>query len=263
MRLRPLPVSTGAGVGHLLLAFRSVMPLALESRGRQRLRMVGIATGCAIAAASAVAVLTTTRRVLAAAEQAQEPFTGEGDVLLVFGAQATERGPSNELRARLDHALYLYRAGVAPVIAVSGGEYAGIDEVEIMSEYLAGRGCPADAVIPLRPGDNTRLTLRAAAESDVSRARLIAVSSPSHAHRIAAESRRQRLAVQVSCPTGTPEFNNPDVRRARLTTEVIGSLVYAGPPQIARVTRKLLGRARHNGPRVFASLSSRLRTGRA
>lgn len=224
-------------------------------RGRQLFLLVSAATGCV----AVVAFLTTSRRVRAAMDKARQPFTGEGDILLVFGASATVSGPSNELRARLDHARALHRSGVAPVIAVSGGESAGIDEVVVMSDYLVASGCPPDAVIPLRPGDNTRLTLQAAADAQLQGERIIAVSSPTHAHRISAEARRRGLAVQVSCPIETPEFNNPDVLRARLLTEIIASLAYAGPPRIARVSLNLLGRARHTVPLALASLSSRLR----
>lgn len=34
-----------------------------------------------------------------------------------------------------------------------------------MSDFLAVGGCPPATIVPLRPGDNTRLTLRSAAQS--------------------------------------------------------------------------------------------------
>ena len=59
--------------------------------------------------------------------------------------------PSAELRARLDHALALWRRGAAPLIVVSGGVDEGLDEVTAMTAYLVGRGVPAVAVVPARP----------------------------------------------------------------------------------------------------------------
>ena len=112
---------------NLLLPCRIVAPL--PTAWRCQLLWIGVTTACTAATTATVTLALTNRRVISAAKRAQDPCHGSGDALLVFSAQATEAGSSNELRARLDHALVLWRAGVAPVTAVSGGEYGGIDEV--------------------------------------------------------------------------------------------------------------------------------------
>src|ERR1035437_7442425 len=43
------------------------------------------------------------------------------DVICVFGAAEYDGRPSPILRARLDHALVLYRQGIAPLVVTLGG----------------------------------------------------------------------------------------------------------------------------------------------
>src|SRR5689334_6996891 len=71
------------------------------------------------------------------------------DVILVLGAAEYRGHPSPVLRARLDHALELYRRKLAPRILTTGG--AGGDPVftegDVGRTYLASRGVPAEAII--------------------------------------------------------------------------------------------------------------------
>lgn len=74
---------------------------------------------------------------------------GRADIAVVPGNTVQADGtPSPRLAARLDRALALYRAGLVPLIYVSGGVgKAGWDEAEVMRGYLIDRGVPVDAVI--------------------------------------------------------------------------------------------------------------------
>ena len=71
------------------------------------------------------------------------------DVIVVFGAAEYSGRPSPVLRARLDHALALYRRGLAPRILTTGG--AGGDPVftegEVGRAYLVRRNVPSEAII--------------------------------------------------------------------------------------------------------------------
>ena len=79
------------------------------------------------------------------------------DVILVLGAAEYRGHPSPVLRARLDHALDLYRQKLAPRIFTTGG--AGGDPVYteggVGRSYLVSRGVPSEAVIMENEGDST------------------------------------------------------------------------------------------------------------
>src|SRR5215472_9862189 len=70
------------------------------------------------------------------------------DVILVLGAAEYNGRPSPVLRARLDHAIDLYKEKLAPRILTTGG--AGGDPVytegTVGRSYLMSHGVPADAV---------------------------------------------------------------------------------------------------------------------
>ncbi len=71
------------------------------------------------------------------------------DAIVVLGAAEYHGRPSPVLRARLDHALALYRRGVAPFILTTGG--AGGDPVftegEVGRAYLVSHNVPSEAII--------------------------------------------------------------------------------------------------------------------
>lgn len=79
------------------------------------------------------------------------------DVILVLGAAEYRGRPSPVLRARLDHALELYRRQMAPRILTTGG--AGGDPVftegGVGRSYLIGHGVPSEAIIVETEGEST------------------------------------------------------------------------------------------------------------
>lgn len=84
------------------------------------------------------------------------------DCLLVLGNTVHENGqPSARLRGRLDKTLALYRAGVSPVILVSGGlGKEGHYEGTAMQKYLVTHGVPAAAIIVDNAGNTTQASAR-------------------------------------------------------------------------------------------------------
>ena len=79
------------------------------------------------------------------------------DVILVLGAAEYRGRPSPVLRARLDHALALYRAHLAPRILTTGG--AGGDPIftegGVGRSYLISKGVPSEAIIVETEGEST------------------------------------------------------------------------------------------------------------
>src|SRR5439155_10258834 len=88
------------------------------------------------------------------------------DVILVLGAAEYHGKPSPVLRARLDHALTLYKKGLAPRILTTGG--AGGDPVytegTVGRSYLVSQGVPSEAIMDEPEGESTVYSTAAAAE---------------------------------------------------------------------------------------------------
>jgi uncharacterized SAM-binding protein YcdF (DUF218 family) len=88
------------------------------------------------------------------------------DIILVLGAAEYRGKPSPVLRARLDHALMLYKRGLAPRILTTGG--AGGDPVytegDVGRSYLVSRGVPSEAIVVDPEGATTAYSTASAAE---------------------------------------------------------------------------------------------------
>jgi uncharacterized SAM-binding protein YcdF (DUF218 family) len=88
------------------------------------------------------------------------------DVIMVLGAAEYRGRPSPVFKARLDHALDLFRRGLAPRILTTGG--AGGDpqytEGGVGRAYLVRSGVPSEAIIVEPEGNSTAQSTSAAAE---------------------------------------------------------------------------------------------------
>ena len=88
------------------------------------------------------------------------------DVIVALGAAEYNGRPSPVLRARLNHALELWRAGYAPLIMTTGG--AGGDprytEGIVGRDYLVQQGVPSEQIIVEEESESTVQTLIAAGE---------------------------------------------------------------------------------------------------
>lgn len=87
------------------------------------------------------------------------------DAAVVPGNTVNPDGtPSRRLQGRLDAALAIFQAGRCKVIVVSGATgIEGIDESEVMKNYLVKNGVPLDRIIQDSRGVNTAATARNAA----------------------------------------------------------------------------------------------------
>jgi uncharacterized SAM-binding protein YcdF (DUF218 family) len=88
------------------------------------------------------------------------------DVILVLGAAEYRGRPSPILEARLNHALFLYRQGLAPRVMTTGGKGGDpvFTEGEVGRAYLSRHGIPSEAIIVESEGDTTVYSTAAAAE---------------------------------------------------------------------------------------------------
>jgi uncharacterized SAM-binding protein YcdF (DUF218 family) len=87
------------------------------------------------------------------------------DAIVVLGSAQYNGRPSAILAARLDHAAFLYKAGVAPRIVTVGGRAPGdrYSEAGAGQMYLSRYGIPASAILPVEQGTDTLNSLTAAA----------------------------------------------------------------------------------------------------
>ncbi|MBS1827368.1 MAG: YdcF family protein [Acidobacteria bacterium] len=115
---------------------------------------------------AAVAAVSLWRLTAAIERQAEIDEAREADVIVVLGAAEYRGKPSPVLRARLDHALGLYRRKLAPRILTTGG--AGGDplwtESEVGRNYLSKHGVPVEAIIIEPEGESTVESTAAASE---------------------------------------------------------------------------------------------------
>jgi uncharacterized SAM-binding protein YcdF (DUF218 family) len=128
------------------------------------------------------------------------------DAIVVLGAAQYNGRPSPVLKARLDHAITLYRAGYASVIVVTGGLAQGdrTTEATASKRYLVAATIPADSVVVESRGRTTAESMDAAAEylHASGRAKVLLVSDPFHLARLHLEARRVHLTGFTS-PTQT------------------------------------------------------------
>ena len=123
-------------------------------------RVLWIAVAVVAAAAALVAYVARRIELQSTRDEARR-----ADVILVLGAAEYSGRPSPVFRARLDHALELYRRGLAPRIMTTGG--AGGDPVftegGVGRSYLIGQGVPSERiVVESEAGSTAELTAMAA-----------------------------------------------------------------------------------------------------
>ena len=130
------------------------------------------------------------------------------DAIVVLGAAQYEGRPSPVLKARLDHAITLYRRGLAPLLIMTGGRGYGdtTTEAAVSQRYAMKRGVSADAILLEDEGRTTSESMRAVAvmleTNPESPRRVILVSDPFHMLRLAVLARRFSLQPATS-PTRT------------------------------------------------------------
>ena len=111
----------------------------------------------------------------------------KAQAIVVLGAAQYDGRPSPVLEGRLDHALALYRRGIAPKIVTTGGNRPGdrFTEASAGASYLIRHGVPSSALELEVQGETSWESLAAAARflrrEDITE--VVLVSSPWHALR--------------------------------------------------------------------------------
>lgn len=135
------------------------------------------------------------------------------DAIIVLGAAQYNGRPSPVLRARLNHALSLYREGLAPLVVVTGGIGRGdtTSEAVVGQRYLVAHGVPEGAVVAQGEGRTTKASMSAVTAWLHGRGlrRVLLVSDPFHMFRLRLEARRTALEAYTSPTESSPISDNP------------------------------------------------------
>jgi len=161
------------------------------------------------------------------------------DAIVVLGASQLDGRPGPVLQARLEHALHLYREGLAPLVVTTGGKQEGdrFTEAGSAETWLVGEGVPAESVVAVPEGGNTLDSLAPVAElaatSGWDRGVLV-VSDPWHVYRVRTMADDLGLPVAGTSPTRTGPSTEVPTRVvtyvARETAGVIVQAVGASTP---------------------------------
>ena len=123
-------------------------------------------------------------------------------VVLGFGPPVDEAGqPVDELRWRVEKGVALYKAGLAPLLVMTGGNtYKDYYEATVMKELAVKLGVPAEAVLEEKGAmdtiGNARLTSKLLRERGIKN--IILVSNPYHLSRAVKLFRANDLEVQTA-----------------------------------------------------------------
>ena len=157
------------------------------------------------------------------AAYARRDQAAPADAIAVLGAAEYDGRPSPVYRARLDHALDLYRRGIAPLIITLGGPGGDqYTEGSVGAQYLISMGVPEEDVIAethSRDTEQSAHTIAVIARANGIR-RIIVVSDPTHMFRVHALCTADGLDVLTS-PRTVPAVTDRSLEFGRIAHETI------------------------------------------
>jgi len=138
--------------------------------------------------------------------------------IVVLGAAQYDGRPSPVLRARLDHAIDLWKRGMGKVVVFTGGQAYGdtTSEAEVGRSYALKHGVPDSVILLETKGRTTRESMLAVADTLGTRGinSAILVSDPFHMLRLSITGRRFGLKTYTS-PTRTSPISPNREKRLR------------------------------------------------
>ena len=165
---------------------------------------------------------------------------GAAQAIVVMGSAQYDGRPSPVLAARLDHALALWEADVAPTIVVTGGNQPGdrFTEATASANYLIERGVPDEAILREVQGTNSWESLQAASRflRDDGISRVVLVSDPYHSLRIEAMADDLGLEATVSPTDTSPTTGLSELRAMIRETAAVALGRIIGFGRLGRLT---------------------------
>jgi uncharacterized SAM-binding protein YcdF (DUF218 family) len=147
------------------------------------------------------------------------------DAIVVLGAAQYVGRPSPVLRARVDHAVSLWKRGLAPTLILTGGTGLGdtTSEAAVARKYAMSKGVPDQAIVIERHGRTTSESMQAVARimDDREKNSVILVSDPFHMLRLSILARRYGLVPYTSPTRTSPITSNREERWKYLVSESV------------------------------------------
>lgn len=160
-------------------------------------------------------------------DQGNRDDSRPADVIVVLGAAQFDGRPSSVFQARLEHAVALYQAGVAPILVVTGGKLPGDRTTEAATAriYALEHGVPDAAILVEDRGRTTLESLRTvgAMLRDRGAGSAVFVSDRTHMLRVLRIARDQGITAYGS-PTNTSPSDTTAPRRLEATLHELGAL---------------------------------------
>ena len=154
------------------------------------------------------------------AEASKQQELRHADVIIVLGAAEYSGHPSPTFKARLDHALDLYKRGLAPIVIVTGGSGADtkFSEGGVGRDYLVEQGVPDTSIIAEMQSSDTHQSAERVA--NIMRANnmrtALAVSDGYHMYRV-----REMMAKEGIDVFAAPR---PQTKQLSFTQEILVNL---------------------------------------
>jgi uncharacterized SAM-binding protein YcdF (DUF218 family) len=160
-------------------------------------------------------------------EQGDRDERRQADAIVVLGAAQYDGRPSPVFRARLDHAVALHLAGLAPVLVVTGGKQEGDRTTEAAAArvFAIEEGVDPDDILVEDAGRTTLESLTTVGQLLRERGltTVVLVSDRAHMLRVLRIARDQGLTPYGS-PTRTSPTDADPGRRVRATVHELGAL---------------------------------------
>lgn len=176
-------------------------------------------------AALAVLVLAWVASMVAVDQAGQADHAQRADAIVVLGAAQYVGRPSPVLRARVDHAVALWKRGLAPTLILTGGTGAGdtVSEAAVARKYAMSKGVPDRAIVLEINGRTTSESVRAVARimEDREQHSVILVSDPFHMLRLSILARRHGLEPYTSPTRTSPIDSNREQRWKYMVSESV------------------------------------------
>lgn len=183
-------------------------------------------TGWAIVGAILLAGYMAVRIAAQGERDEQQP----ADAIVVLGAAQFNGTPGGVFEARLQHAVDLYEAGLAPYLVVTGGKLPAdrTTEAAVAREWAIAHGVPARAILGEDQGRNTLESLEAVAailrEHGLTSA--VFVSDETHMLRVLRMASDQGIVAWGSPTRTSPTDRDGERRQKAMLHELAGLVAY-------------------------------------
>jgi uncharacterized SAM-binding protein YcdF (DUF218 family) len=147
------------------------------------------------------------------------------DAIVVLGAAQYVGRPSPVLRARVDHAVSLWKRGLAPTLILTGGTGVGdtTSEAAVARKYAMSQGVPDRVIVVEIKGRTTSESMQAVARimDDREQSSVILVSDPFHMLRLSILARRFGLEPYTSPTRTSPITSNREEHWKYMVSESV------------------------------------------